>query len=57
MQGMLAVFVDHRMAGVVAALETDDHVGILGQVIDDPAFSFVAPLGAHDGCDWHWIRA
>ncbi len=35
-----------RVAGVVAALETDDDVGLLGEHVDDLAFSFVAPLGA-----------
>ena len=43
---------DERMAGVVAALEADDDVGLLGQPVDDLAFAFVAPLGA----DHHHIR-
>ena len=42
--------VDHQgVAGVVAALETHDDVGLLGEPVDDLAFAFVAPLGAdHD---------
>ena len=42
--------VDHqRVAGIMAALEADDDVGLLGQPIDDLAFALVAPLGAdHD---------
>ena len=40
---------DQRVAGIVAALEADDDVGLLGQPVDDLAFAFVAPLGAdHD---------
>jgi hypothetical protein len=38
------------MAGVVAALEADDDIGVLGKQIDDLAFTFIAPLGADD-CD------
>jgi hypothetical protein len=36
------------MASIVAALKADDHIGAMAQPIDDLAFSFVAPLGAHD---------
>jgi hypothetical protein len=44
---------DHqRMAGVVAALETHDHVGGNREPIDDLALAFVAPLSA----DHHDIR-
>ena len=40
---------DQRVAGIVAALEADDDIGLLGQPIDDLAFALVAPLGAdHD---------
>ena len=40
---------DQRVAGIVAALEADDDVGLLGQPVDDLAFTLVAPLGAdHD---------
>ena len=35
------------MAGVVAALGADDDVRLLGQNINDLAFAFIAPLGAH----------
>jgi hypothetical protein len=41
---------DQGMAGIVAALKADHHVGPLGEPVDDLAFSFVAPLGADD-CD------
>ena len=42
--------VDHqRVAGIMAALEADDDVGLLGEPVDDLAFALVAPLGAdHD---------
>ena len=43
---------DQRMAGIVAALEADDDVGLLGQPVDDLALALVAPLGA----DHHHIR-
>ena len=43
---------DQRMAGIVAALEAHDDVGLLGQPVDDLAFAFVAPLGS----DHHDIR-
>ena len=34
------------VTGVVAALRADDDVGLLGEDVDDLAFSFIAPLGA-----------
>ena len=40
---------DDRMAGVVASLEADDHVGVLAEVIRDLSFSFVSPLRSDDG--------
>ena len=40
---------DERVAGVVAALEADHHVGAARQPVDDLALAFVAPLGADDG--------
>ena len=43
---------DERVAGVMAALETHDHVGRDREPIDDLALAFVAPLGA----DHHHIR-
>ena len=43
---------DQRVAGVMAALEADDDVGLLGEPVDDLAFAFVAPLGA----DHHHVR-
>jgi hypothetical protein len=39
---------DDRMTGVVATAETRDDVVLLGVEIDDPAFSFVAPLNPND---------
>ena len=43
---------DQRVAGIVAALEAHDDVGLLGQPVDDLALALVAPLGA----DHHDIR-
>ena len=40
---------DQRVAGIVAALEADHDIGLLGQPVDDLTFALVAPLGAdHD---------
>jgi hypothetical protein len=36
-----------RVAGVVAALEADDRVRVLGEQVDDLALALVAPLGSH----------
>ena len=36
------------VAGVVAALEADHEVRLLGEQVDDLALALVAPLGAHD---------
>src|SRR5437868_8115155 len=36
------------MAGIVAALEAHDDIGLLRQPVDDLALPFVAPLGADD---------
>jgi hypothetical protein len=35
------------MARIVAALEADDDVGLLGEPIDDLAFALIAPLRAN----------
>ena len=39
---------DDRVAGVVAALEADHQVGLLGEQVGDLALALVAPLGADD---------
>ena len=43
---------NHGVAGVVATLEPDHHVGVSGQKINDFSFSLITPLGAynHDIC-------
>ena len=47
--GLLAV--DHqRVAGVVAALEANDDIGVVSKQIDDLALALVTPLGTDD-CD------
>ncbi len=43
--------------GVVAALEADDDVGVLGEEIDDLPLAFVAPLSADDDGAWHCLLA
>ena len=45
--GLLAID-DQRVAGVVAALETNDAFNLLGQSVNDLAFSFIAPLSSND---------
>ena len=49
---LLAV-ADDRVAGVVAALEADDHVGLLGEQVGDLALALIAPLGADYDHAWH----
>ncbi len=44
---------DDRVAGVVAALEADDRVGLLGEQVGDLALALIAPLGADDHYPWH----
>src|SRR5471032_467278 len=39
---------DQRVACIVAALEAHHTLGVIGQPIDDLAFTFIAPLGADD---------
>jgi hypothetical protein len=34
-------------------LATDDDIGVIGEVIDDLAFAFVAPLGADENSIGH----
>lgn len=34
------------MAGIAAALETDDRLSLLREIVDDLALALVAPLGA-----------
>src|SRR4051794_19068711 len=44
------------MAGIVAALEAHDDVGLFRQPVDDLALPFVAPLGADDDNIGHLKR-
>ncbi len=46
-RGFLALD-DQGMAGVMAALETNDAGRMVGQPVDDFALAFIAPLGADD---------
>ncbi len=48
-----AALADDRVAGVVAALEADHHVRVLGEEVGDLPLAFVAPLGAHDHDSGH----
>ena len=47
---------DEGMAGIVAALEAHDDVGLLRQPIDNLALPFVAPLGADDDDIGNFVR-
>ena len=49
----LLAFADDRVAGVVAALEADDHLGALGEQVGDLALPLVAPLGPDYDYSWH----
>ena len=39
---------DHRVPGIVAALEADDNICARSQKIDDFALALIAPLGSDD---------
>jgi hypothetical protein len=41
------------VAGVIAALKTDDHVYTVAEQIDDFSFAFVSPLGTYDYISCH----
>ncbi len=47
-KGELLGAMHHPVPGVAAALVADDIVGPTGQLIDDFAFAFIAPLGANN---------
>ena len=49
----LVALADDRVAGVVAALEAHDDVGLLGNQVDDLALALIAPLGADYDNAWH----
>ena len=53
MQLPLNSVADNGVAGVVAALKTDDGIGLLSEKVGDLSFSFVAPLGADYDYSWH----
>ena len=56
-EGPLLPVAHDRVAGVVAALEAHDHVGALGEEIDDLALALVAPLDAYDDDARHVRRS
>lgn len=41
------------MAGVIPTLGADDDIGLLGQIIYNLTFTFVAPLGSDYHCCSH----
>ena len=49
-QDELALFVDHGVAGVVAALVAADDVVALGEQVHHAALAFVAPVDSYDRC-------
>ena len=54
---LVGLLADHqRVPGVVAALVAGDHVGPLGQQVDDLALALVAPLRADDDGQRHQLR-
>ena len=54
-QHMLLIAHLDGMAGIVAALEADHHVGVLGEHVDDLAFTLIAPLGPDQYCIGHLV--
>ena len=55
MQGKLTIVADNGMARIGAALEADDHIGLLRQQIGDLALTLVAPVGAYDRFHHIWF--
>jgi hypothetical protein len=53
----VAVRVDDRVAGVVAAAVANDEIGLVGEVVHHATLALVAPLGADDGDDGHGATA
>jgi hypothetical protein len=45
-QDRLFALDDQRVAGVIAALEADYDIGILGEEVDDLPFALVSPLSS-----------
>jgi hypothetical protein len=43
----------HRVARVVAALITDNHVGFVAQQVNDLCLAFIAPLNTYYDGTWH----
>ena len=39
--------------GIIASLSANNYVRILGKVVDDFSFAFIAPLGTYYNCVWH----
>src|SRR3989339_1240991 len=48
MQHIRFVFVDNRMAGVVAPLIPNNQIGLLREIVNNFSFSFIAPLSSDD---------
>ena len=49
MQGELAQIIDDSVAGVAAALITNDYVVIAGEQVHHAALALVAPVNSYDG--------
>ena len=52
-EGEMAVGELDRVAGVVPAVVSGDDSETVGEKVDDFSLSFVTPLAAQDGCDFH----
>ena len=50
---MFAIFIDHRMAGVITSLKADHHIHRLRQIVDDAALALITPLRAYNRCYRH----
>jgi hypothetical protein len=50
-QGKFAVVVDDGVAGIGAALVTNDNIGLAGKHVGNLAFSFIAPVTAYNRFD------
>ena len=52
MQGKFAVIIHDCVAGIAAALKTNDNIRVLGQNIRKLSLTFIAPVGTDD-CFYH----
>ena len=56
MQGKGALFIDHGVAGVAAALIPHHHVIVVGKIVHHAALAFVAPVNTYNCTVCHYLQ-